>query len=63
MGLNDLLSRHQISVMRAEAAACLSSRHAHTSLANSYAAEINRRGKLASAGAAPLRRTALPVVA
>lgn len=41
MDLNYLLHRHQISLMRAEAAACIESRHAHQAFANSYAKQID----------------------
>ena len=40
MGLNQLLYRHQISLMRADAAACTSSRRSHEGLAAGYAARI-----------------------
>jgi len=47
MDLNYLLHRHQISVMRADAAACGPSRMAHEGLAALYAGAVSRvqRGK------------------
>lgn len=41
MDLNYLLARHQTSLMRAEIAACSSSRMAHRGLAAGYAARVN----------------------
>ena len=40
MDLNYLLSRHQISLMRAATSACMSSRRSHQGLAAGYAARI-----------------------
>jgi len=40
MDLNYLLSRHQISIMRAEAATCREARYAHRGLAKGYADRI-----------------------
>lgn len=40
MDLNHLLFRHQVSLMRANAAACRASRAAHRALAGCYAARI-----------------------
>ncbi|PCD03566.1 hypothetical protein COC42_04155 [Sphingomonas spermidinifaciens] len=40
MDLNYLLSRHQISLMRANQSACSSSRRSHQGLAAGYAARI-----------------------
>jgi len=42
MDLNYLLHRHQISVMRAGAAACVPSRVAHAGLAELYAGAVSR---------------------
>lgn len=39
--LNDLLARHQTSLMRANAAACVPSRRAHEGMASAYAARVN----------------------
>jgi hypothetical protein len=41
LDLNYLLSREQISLVRAERAACLSSRAAHAGLARGYAALLD----------------------
>jgi hypothetical protein len=41
LDLNYLLRREQISLMRAESAACLSSRASHAGLARGYAALID----------------------
>jgi hypothetical protein len=40
MDLNYLLSRHQISLMRAGAAQCVASRASHRAFAAGYAAQI-----------------------
>lgn len=40
MNLNYLLSRHQVSLMRAETAASAEARHVHRNLARLYADEI-----------------------
>lgn len=46
MDLNYLYHRHQVSLMRAEAAACLDSRGAHLGLARGYARVIqSERGR------------------
>ena len=42
MDLNDLLRRHQISLMRADAAACGPSRLSHEGLAGLYADAVDR---------------------
>lgn len=68
MDLNYMLSRHQISLMRAVAAGCIEARVAHESMARGYAVEIDRyhrdrrsRGsaprKLAAAALKIVRRT------
>ena len=41
MDLNYLLTRHQISLVRATGAACAASRNAHRGLARGYAALIH----------------------
>jgi len=41
MDLNDLLHRHQISLMRSASAACTPSRLAHLGLARGYAKQID----------------------
>lgn len=41
MDLNYLLHRHQVSLMHAEAAMCIESRHAHRTLAGRYADQID----------------------
>lgn len=51
MDLNYLFHRHQVSLMRADAAICVESRHAHRALARSYADEIERIQRDAGAGA------------
>lgn len=40
MDLNHLFSRHQISLMRADTAACSEARHVHLGFASHYAAQI-----------------------
>ena len=40
MDLNYLLHRHQISLMRADAAQCTEARHSHLGLARAYARRI-----------------------
>ncbi|MEG3180734.1 hypothetical protein [Sphingomonas sp. LT1P40] len=40
MDINYLLYRHQVSLMRYDAAACVSSRRAHRDLAHGYASRI-----------------------
>jgi hypothetical protein len=48
MGLNYLLHRHQISLMRAKAATCVEARRAHETFAARYATLIDtfRREKI-----------------
>ncbi|WP_200957887.1 hypothetical protein [Sphingomonas sp. Root710] len=41
MDLNDLLHRHQVSLMRSAAAVCAPSRLAHLGLAKGYARQID----------------------
>ncbi|WP_198665812.1 MULTISPECIES: hypothetical protein [unclassified Sphingomonas] len=55
MGLNDLLHRHQVSLMMADAATCREARHSHRALARAYAHRID-------ACVAPLRGDAAPLV-
>lgn len=50
MDLNYLLSRHQISLIRADAAKCSASRHAHRALALGYAERIRAAQALLGAG-------------
>lgn len=50
MDLNYLLSRHQISLIRADAAKCSASRHAHRALARGYAERIRAAQALLGAG-------------
>ena len=40
MDLNDLFSRHQLSLVRAGSAASVEARHAHRGLAHGYAGRI-----------------------
>jgi hypothetical protein len=51
MDLNYLFHRHQVSLMRADAAVCVESRHAHRALARGYAHEIARIQEDAGASA------------
>jgi hypothetical protein len=51
MDLNYLFHRQQVSLMRADAATCVASRHAHAALARGYGNEINRIQQDAGAGA------------
>lgn len=51
MDLNDLLARHQMSLMRADGAACLSSRSSHRALARGYAARIRALQRRSGAAA------------
>ena len=53
MDLNDLYSRHQVSVMRADAALCPDAALEHTDLAAGYAREIQRRRTASGAGLIP----------
>ena len=50
MDLNYLLSRHQISIMRAEAASCREARLSHRGLANGYADRIRELQSALDAG-------------
>ncbi|WP_165830963.1 hypothetical protein [Sphingomonas pokkalii] len=50
MDINDLLSRHQISLMRASAAGCVEARVAHHGLARGYADRIRELQARAGAG-------------
>jgi hypothetical protein len=43
MDMNYLLSRHQVSMMRADAAACPEARIAHRALARAYADRIRHQ--------------------
>jgi hypothetical protein len=56
MGLNYLLHRHQVSLMRADAAATTEARQAHRELASAYAERVDAEGRAAGATAAPLVR-------
>jgi hypothetical protein len=49
MDLNYLFSRHQVSLMRAEAATCSPSRLAHLGMATAYAGRIDAMRQLAGA--------------
>ena len=49
MPLDYLLHRQQIEMMRADAAACVASRHAHRQMARLYAAELERSAPLPAA--------------
>lgn len=51
MDLNYLFHRHQVSLMRADAAVCVEARYAHSALARGYADEIDRIQQDAGAGA------------
>lgn len=51
MDLNYLFHRQQVSLMRADAAICVESRHAHSALARGYAGAIERIQQDAGAGA------------
>lgn len=53
MDLNYLLSRHQVSLMRAAAAACSEARHSHQGLARSYAERIRLLRERLGAGSTP----------
>lgn len=54
MGLNDLLYRHQVSLMMADAAASREARHSHLALARAYARRIADWGAPRRGDAAPL---------
>ncbi len=54
MDLNYLLSRHQISLMRADYAACPEASIAHRGLANGYALRIREHRQRLGAGASVL---------
>lgn len=56
MALNYLLHRHQVSLMRADAAACVSARSSHRALANGYARQIELLVQ-------PARQASTPLVA
>ena len=55
MDLNYLLSRHQISLMRADATDCRSARHAHRGLAAGYASRIRLLQRELGAGSSFLQ--------
>lgn len=52
MDLNDLYSRHQISLIMAKSAKSLEARRAHQGLADLYAARINRKRRHLPTGSA-----------
>lgn len=52
MDLNYLFHRHQVALMRADAAACSSSRHSHLGLARGYAERIRTLQLALGAGVA-----------
>lgn len=54
MDLNYLLARHQISLMRADSAACGEARHSHQGLARGYAVRIRELEELSGAGSSLL---------
>lgn len=54
MGLNDLLHRHQVSLMRANAAGGPEARISHLSLAAAYSRRIEELVGANRGGAAPL---------
>lgn len=54
MGLNQLLHRHQISLMRADTAASPEARHSHRDLALRYARRIEAEGRRDRGDRAPL---------
>lgn len=56
MALNYLLHRHQVSLMRADAASCVSARSSHLALANGYARQIELLVQ-------PARQASTPLVA
>jgi len=55
MDLNYLLSRHQISLMRADDAACCEARHAHQGLAQGYATRIRELEQVLGSGSSLLQ--------
>lgn len=58
MDLNYLLYRHQVSVMRAAASVCASTRRSHDALAQGYAERVANLQSQLGADAAPLGVTA-----
>ncbi|MEZ0496179.1 hypothetical protein [Sphingomonas sp. IW22] len=50
MDLNYLLSRHQIALMQADAAASVEARHVHRNFARHYAARVNELQEKMGAG-------------
>lgn len=56
MGLNYLLHRHQVSLMRATSAPTIEARRVHQAFAAAYAAKVDAAGAAAGATAAPLVR-------
>ena len=52
MDLNYLFHRHQVALMRADAATCSSSRYSHLGLARGYADRIRALQLVLGAGAA-----------
>ena len=54
MDLNYLLSRHQVSLMRADAAVCSEARHSHRGLARGYAERIRELQERLGTGSSPL---------
>ncbi len=54
MDLNELLDRHQVSLMRAATAACGPSRASHRALAAGYARRIDGMRRDSGARTAPL---------
>ena len=54
MDLNELLHRHQVSLMRADGASCLEARAAHMGLARGYAGRIEETRIAANASQLPM---------
>jgi hypothetical protein len=54
MGLNYLLHRHQVSLMRSDAASCVSARSSHRALAVGYARQIEQLVQPARQASTPL---------
>jgi len=54
MDLNYLLARHQVSLMRADTAACSGARHSHQGLARGYAERIRQLRERLGTGASLL---------
>ncbi|WP_169542533.1 hypothetical protein [Sphingomonas baiyangensis] len=54
MALNDLLRRHQIALMRADAARCHDARRMHRRAAADYARDVAAFGAAVGASTAPL---------